>query len=188
MKRRNIEKLLPEVFRRTSQPETTLFTLLEVMEAFHEPAEEILQRLPTYFSPHAAPDPLVPLLATWVDLDWLWQVDGGASITRPMEAADQIQTLSCGLGRVRDLVRSAAFLSKWRGTSRGLVAFLGLATGIRGIQVDERVVGPNGRPMPFHIRILIPGKERHRGLIERIVKEEKPAYVTFDLKFEAQEG
>ncbi len=183
MKRRNIERLLPQIFRRTAKPGTVLFTLLEVMEALHEPVEQTLEDLPRFFAPHAAPDPFVPLLATWVDLDGLWQVEG-LSPTRPVNAADQARNLSCGIGRVRDLIADVAFLSKWRGTRRGLCRFLELATGISGYRIDESVPGPDGRPMPFHIRVVIPDSERHRTLIERIVREEKPAYVTFELRFE----
>ena len=182
MKRKKIERLLPQIFRRTAKSGTVLFTLLEVMEVLHEPVEQTLDGLPRFFSPHAAPDPFVPLLATWVDLDWLWQVEG-QSPTRPVKATDQVRNLSCGLGRVRDLIDSVAYLSRWRGTRRGLCGFLELATGMKGFKIDESVPGPDGRPMPFHIRVTVPGKE-HRALIERIVREEKPAYVTFELRFE----
>ncbi|MEM1180775.1 MAG: phage tail protein [Acidobacteriota bacterium] len=187
MKRSEIEWLLPRVFRSTCQPGTVLWTALEVMEAFHAPAERRLEELPRYFSPYATPDPFLPLLATWVDLDWLWQVEG-RSPTRPLDAWDQIRNLSCGLGRVRDLIAAAAKLSKWRGTGRGLIHLLELATGRRGFQIDESVSGPDGRPIPFHIRVRVPGKGLHQALIRRIVEEEKPAHVTFELRFEDPEA
>ncbi|HVR84197.1 MAG TPA: hypothetical protein VMU54_07800, partial [Planctomycetota bacterium] len=92
--------------------------------------------------------------------------------------------ISSGLGRLRELVAGAAYLSQWRGTWRGLGRFLEIATGVSGFTVEESVAGTDGELIPFHIRIGVPRNARvHRTLIERIITLEKPAYVTFELDF-----
>jgi phage tail-like protein len=178
MKRAAIERLLPEVYRRTVRPGGPLAALLEVMETLHGPSEAALEDVADVFSPYRTPDAFVPVLASWLDLERLFDVptDGevpAASLKRP---------ISTGLGRLRELVASASHLSQWRGTSRGLLRFLEIATGVEGFAVEERVPGPDGRPRPFHVRVRVPrAAALHRPLIERIIRHEKPAYVTYEL-------
>jgi phage tail-like protein len=178
MKREEIERLLPRVFRRTVRPGGPLLALLEVMEALHEPSEAALRRLDAALDPRRAPDAFVPFLAHWLDLDRLFEqrpAQGGAPATAP---------ITTGLGRLREVVAAAARLSQWRGTARGLQAFLETATGTPGFAIDEQVSGADGRPRPFHVRIRAPaGTAVHRALIERIIEQEKPAAVTFELEF-----
>jgi phage tail-like protein len=168
MKRNEIEQLLPEIFRRTARPGTPLFALLEVMEALHAPPEAVLEPLDGYFDPYRAPERFVPFLARWVDLGYLL-VDEGADATAP-------PTFPGGLGRLRDLIASAARLSKLRGTVRGLVLFL---------EIEEQVPGENGVPRPFHMRVRAPAaSEPLRRLVAQIVEMEKPAYLTYELVFD----
>lgn len=172
MKRNEIERLLPGVYQRTAGPGTPLDALLQAMEALQAPDEELLAHLETIFAPYEAPDEFVPMLARWVDLDRLLA-------ETPDYPAD---AFAGGLGRLRELIAAAAYLSKWRGTAQGLLHFLQTATGLSGWQIDEAVPGPDGRPLPFHIRVAAPaGAARYRPLIERIVQMEKPAYVTYEL-------
>lgn len=172
MKRNEIERLLPGVFQRTAQPGTPLDALLHAMEALHAPDQEALAHLESYFSAYEAPDEFVPMLARWVDLDRLLA-------ETPDHPAD---AFAGGLGRLRELVAAAAYLSKWRGTARGLLRFLQTATGLSGWEIDETVPGADGQPRPFHIRVVAPtGAARYRALVERIVEMEKPAYVTYEL-------
>lgn len=179
MKRAAIERLLPEVYRRTVRDGGPLAALLGVMEGLHAPSERVLAGIDGVFSPYRTPDAFVPVLAAWLDLEKLFDVPTqeevpAASLTRP---------ISTGMGRLRELVASAAGLSQWRGTARGLLRFLEIATGTQGFAVDERVPGPDGRPRPFHIRVRVPrAAAAHRSLIERIVRSEKPAYVTYELE------
>jgi hypothetical protein len=83
-----------------------------------------------------------------------------------------------GIGRLRELVASAAYLSRWRGTAKGLQRFLRTATGENDFEIKENV----DRPKLFHLVVIAPGPIRpHQGLIKRIVESEKPAYVTYEL-------
>lgn len=177
MKRSEIEPLLPGVFQRTVHPGNPLFALLEVMEALHAPSEQILAELDAYFDPYRTPDRFVPLLARWVDLDRL--------LVDPPEGRPPAAPLfPSGLGRLRELVMAAAFLSGWRGTRKGLLRFLETATGLQGFVIHEHVRGPGGQPKPFHILVRAPAEaEPYRVLIERIIEMEKPAYVTYELDF-----
>src|SRR5262249_49938521 len=98
--------------------------------------------------------------------------------------AARVPEFPTGDGRLRELVASAAYLSRWRGTRKGLLRFLEVATGLKGFDVDENVAGPDGRVRPLHVRVLAPhAAEPYQALIRRIVDLEKPAYVTYDLAF-----
>jgi phage tail-like protein len=184
MKRTQIERLLPEVFRRTAARSNPLPALLDTMEALHAPAEARLDRLDEVFDPHRTDERFLPLLAAWTDLDRLFTRSSRRATTTRSQAG-----LSTGNGRLRELIAGAAQLSQWRGTRRGLVAFLETATGAKGFAVDEQVDGPDGLPLAFHIRVRAPqALLPHRPLIERIVESEKPAHLTYDIEFTAQEG
>lgn len=195
MQRTEIERLLPEVFRSTlversplaepsSLPEPSpLAALLDVMASLHAPNEQVLDNLDRYFDPSRTDDRLVPLLSRWVDLERLF-VHSAAGAAEPGER----EPISTGTGRLRELIARAAYLSQWRGTRTGLIAFLETATGASGFDVDEQVLDPTtGRPRPFHVRVVAPLEvETHRPLIERIIELEKPAYVTYQLEFAAR--
>ena len=85
---------------------------------------------------------------------------------------------------MRELIAVAAYLSQWRGTLEGLCLFLETATGSLGFEVDEHVENAKGMPRPYHIHVKAPQScARDRSLIERIIEQEKPAYVTYDLEF-----
>ena len=170
MKREEIELLLPEVFQRTVHPGSPIFALVEAMEALHQPAEDALARLESFFDPRRTPPAFVPYLAKWVDFARILPVTSGAAC-------------------LRELIAASAELSQWRGTSRGLVLFLETATGVSGFQIDEQVLGTDGLPRPYHIRIVAPRlAAAHRALMERIIDSEKPAYVTYDLDIQPEGG
>jgi phage tail-like protein len=176
MRRTEIERLLPQIFQRTLQPGGPLVALLTVMEDLHQPAERVLEQLETYFDPRRCPDAFVPLLARWVDLGWL------LTAGEPDDTATPEASWPSGLGRLREVVAAAAYLSQWRGTAVGLLHFLETATGVSGFQIDEQVTDPSGRVQPFHLRIhLPPAAQPYQTLIERIIESEKPAYVTYEL-------
>lgn len=180
MNRDAIERLLPEIFRRTVRPGEPLSALLDVMEELHAPAEASLDRIDATLDPRRTDDRFVPYLAGWLDLERLFDDATDAFVGRDGKR----QPVSTGLGRLRELIGSAAYLSQWRGTSRGLQRFLEVATGQRGFVIEEQVRDKSGNEIPFHILVHAPASVRaHRSLLDRIIRLEKPAYVTYDLDF-----
>jgi phage tail-like protein len=180
MRRNEIERLLPEVFQRTLRPGGVISAIIELMEALHWPDEQVLAGVERAFSAYRAPDRFVPFLARWVDLDRFFPPPPAGTL-----AGEWSQPLlPTGLGRLRELIAAAAFLSQWRGTARGLRLFLETATGLHGFEIEESIAGADGLPRPFHIRVHAPEEAKlHRALIERIIAQEKPAYVTYELEF-----
>jgi phage tail-like protein len=170
MKQESISTLLPSVFQRAAGPQTLMEALLGSMETLHAPSEEIIANIDHFFDPYQASEAFVFLLARWTDLDPLWN------------RSPEQQQFAGGIGRLRELIAAAAPLSKWRGTSRGLILFLRTATGLEGFQIEEEVIGDDGLPRPFHIRVTIPIEAAsYRGLVDRIIALEKPAYVTYEI-------
>jgi phage tail-like protein len=181
MERKQIEALLPGVFRDGLGPGRPLDALLGVIEALHRPCKEALDREETYFCPMRAPEPFLLMLARWVGLHELL-----APFTGQSDEPEHTRLAVQGLGRFRGLIASAATLHAWRGTARGLQHFLEIGTGIRGFQIDESPADEQGEPLPFHLRVCAPGEARaQQVLIERIIESEKPAYVTCELEFES---
>jgi phage tail-like protein len=175
MKRTGIERLLPNVFQRVVLPGSPLSAILDVMEVLHTPVEDVLSRMDSYFSPYRAPDSFVPLLAQWVDLDrfFLAETPEGVVLRIPQE-----------VGQLRELVAIAAQLSQLRGTRHGLELFLETATGITGFEIDEAVRDSDGSVRPFHICVRVPAEaRRHRALIEKIVEQERPAHLTYEVRY-----
>lgn len=179
MKHQNIKRLLPEVFQRTDQPGSALYAILETMEALTEPAEDILQQVPDYFNPYLSPEKFLPFLASWVDLDRFFP-----SLQQP--TIEQCSVPKQNYGNLRELILAAPKLSKLRGTSAGLKLFLETATGQTGFEIKENSE-INGEKQAFHIEIIAQKKaKKHSSLIKRIIEQEKPAYVTYQLEFKDQ--
>lgn len=183
MKLNEIKALLPAVFQRTlpvtnEPPATTtpLGVLLELMEQLPARSEEALTRLDATFDPRRTDDAFVPYLASWVDLDRLFEPMNPLVRTgRPRPP------FSTGLGRLRELTASAAWLAKWRGTVPGLRRFLQVATGDSEIEILDHV-DRDGKPRLFHFTVRVPARLKpHHALIERIIDSEKPAYTTYEL-------
>jgi phage tail-like protein len=152
------------------------------MESLHEPSLRALERLDAVFDPRRTPDAFVPFLATWVDLERLFD----PRFSDPSRSRAPIDT---GLGRLRELTAAAADLSKWRGTTRGLLRFLETATGESGFEIVEEVSDSEGRQKPFHVVVRAPSSVApYRRLIERIIDQEKPAYVTYELVIGSDEA
>lgn len=178
MRRDQIAQLLPEVFRTTLAPRTPLAALLEIMEMLHAPSENILEDIDKIFDPYRTPDAFVPMLASWVDLDRFFNQRKVGVDT------NESAPLSSGMGRLRELIVAANELSQWRGTTKGLIRFLELATGVSGFAINEQSIDERGLPRPFHIEVSAPPETmRHKALITQILEQEKPAYVTYKLAF-----
>jgi phage tail-like protein len=173
VKREAIVERLPDVFKQAATGERNpLAAVLGVMEELHARDEEILAGFGRYVDSRRTPDEFVTYLATWVDYGWL--------LLDPPENpyADVERPFAGGLGRLRELIASAASESKWRGTSAGLVRMLERATGVQGYHVEETVTDKSGRQLPFHVRVIVPrGAEHYLDLVRRIVQHEKPAHV-----------
>jgi phage tail-like protein len=178
MKQAEIQRLLPEIFQRAVSPGNPLAGVLAVMELLQTPSEEVLQHLETYFDPQRTPPAFVAYLAGWVDLDQL------LSVSPARGAPDSPPVFPTGVGRLRELVAAAPYLSKWRGTARGLLTFLEIATGQKGFMIEEQPPDQAGLPRPFHLRIQAPAMSlASQALVEAIIKIEKPAYVTFEISY-----
>lgn len=178
MKAAEIQQLLPAVFQRTLQPGAPLSAIIDVMESLHAPAETAIAELDRILDPRRTPDAFVPLLARWVDLDRLL-----ANRLVGKEATVQ-GLMPTGLGRLRELIARAAYLSKWRGTRKGLLAFLQVATGMSDFEISEDVADDEGGIRPFHIRVTCSAAAKtHLDIIREIIESEKPAYVTYELAF-----
>ncbi len=176
MKRDAILRLLPAVFQRTARPGTPLVALLDAMEALHAPAEEALGCWDATLDPRRTADAFVPYLARWVDLEDLLERSPTGAAREPFAP---------GLGRLRELIAAAPALARLRGTAKGLLLFLETATGVRGFTVEESVLGPDGQPLPFHVRLHAPAATApYRSLIVRIIDREKPAFVTYEMTFD----
>ncbi len=179
MKRSEIEQLLPQIFQRSIKPGSPLLALLEVMETHHQPAEEVLDRIETYFNAYRTPDSFVFFLLRWVDLERLFHRDSAIRI----DDAEYLASFSIGTGRLRELIAAAARLSQWRGTAKGLQLFLETATGVPGFELEENLSEIDGA-RPFHVCVRVPlVMKPHQALIEQIIEQEKPAYVTYELQF-----
>jgi phage tail-like protein len=177
-----IRYLLPDVFQSALGERSPLTAILHVMEAFHAPVEAEIGRFPDRLDPRRTSDGFIPLLARWVDLDRLFDERVRGRDVSPK------RLLPTGLERLRELVAMAAVLSQWRGTALGLRLFLETATGLKGFQIDEHVLGEDGRRRPYHVRIGCPAAaQAYEHLVRRIVVSEKPAYVTYELQFQVSE-
>jgi phage tail-like protein len=194
MRRADIEHLLPSIYRLALDPpaewglapDEALGALLDAMETLHQPIEDVLDHLETYLDPRRARATFVPYLAGWLDLDWVLgdPPEDGATRQRPAPRAG-VEPIGSGSGRLRELAAAATELARWRGTEHGLRRFLVTATGLPGFVIRDAQVEGDSLP-PFHIVVEAPAEAAPlRGLIERIIAEEKPAYVTHELRFGA---
>lgn len=179
MDRRRIARFLPETYQAAIRPDNPLGALLAAMESLHAPAEAALDDLDRYVDAHRAPDAFVFMLADWMDLGRYVEWSGGRpGAGRPRFAA--------GIPRLRLLVAEAAELSRGRGTRAALERFLEVAVGVPGFTVEENPPDAAGAPRLFHIRVRAPSAARRlEDLVRRIVDEERPAYATYEVEFEA---
>jgi len=179
MRRSEIARLLPSVYRQTLAEGQPLWVLLEVMADMHQPSELVLDEIEEYFDPYRTPPEFLPFLARWLDLDRVF----------PEACRYGRETCNTGTaeGNLRELIAAATSLSQWRGTKTGLKRFLEIGTGISGFDIHEMVRAPNGATRPFHIRVVAPKESRpYQSMIERVIDQEKPAHVTCELIFKTR--
>lgn len=167
MKTEKIARLLPEIFQATVGASSPLDGFLAAQEQLQAPCESAISGFPEHLDPRTAAPPFVYMLARWMDLDHL--LDGPSDAPR----------FAAGVGRLRELVASAAQNGRERGTERALVRFLETATGCGGFTVATDGAGT------FHFQVSAPEEARPlKTLVERIIRAEKPAFATFELRFE----
>lgn len=124
-----------------------------------------IDMLPFLFDTAVAPDSLVRAIGSWVGLEWV-------DPTLP----DLAQ---------RRLVRGYSALLPWRGTRKGLSELLLLITGVEPDIVDSGgVYLENEAPLSApHVRISLSSSGPATDVdLLRIVREELPATVTFELE------
>ena len=175
MKQDKIKTFLPAVFQRTVHDGNPQAAFLSLMEILHEPTEEVLAGVDRFFDARRTPDEFVPFLARWVNLDRVFAADDTNELDSPLRPK---------IGYLRELIANATYLSKWRGTKKGLLLFLQTATGEKDFEIEERVKGEDGLTKPFHLKIRAPqAVEAQADLLSRIIESEKPVHLTYELVF-----
>ena len=110
MRRPEIERLLPTVYQLAIdpvedwliEPDRRLGAVLDAMETLHDPIEQILNALEAWLNPRRAPEPFVPYLAGWVDLDRMTSLDPvapGARRVGGAPARDALTMAAATVGR-----------------------------------------------------------------------------------------
>jgi phage tail-like protein len=180
MQRAAIERLLPSVFQRALLQQSPLMAVLDVMEDMHAPCERAIAAVADVFNARHTEERYLTMLAHWVNLDRIYPTPGEGS--NSLDWHPQVAPIAPG--RLRELICNAAFLAQWRGTARGLQRFLEIATGVSPYVLQENVRAEDGTVVPYHVRLIAPlAAQVHQELIERIVEQEKPAYVTWELSW-----
>jgi len=149
---------------------------LLIFESILGPIENTVNNTPLYFDPKVIPEPMLPWLASWVDLvlDPRW----------PEE-------------KRRELVRSAAELYRWRGTKRGLSEYLRIYTGsipevteyVEGVKLgpDAKLgvntqLGSVGGGNHFTVSLNLDGDDTiDIDTIKTIIESQKPAHTIYSL-------
>ena len=170
--------------QRAATEGTPLEALLAAMEEIHAPIEGAFSRFPFALDPRTAPDEFLPFISEWVDVRDLASVE-----TRTDARVPRGREPESDIARLRALSMAAAELAKWRGTRRGLLLLLELATGVKGFEIVEGRA-PDGTPRPFSIDVIIPfDAAAVLPLVSRILIKEKPAYATCTVRVaEPDEG
>jgi hypothetical protein len=169
--------LLPAVYQRILKdpnrpPNLVLLALLEVMVELQRPDLEVLAELDTYFDRYQAPEAFVPLLASWLDLDWLFTLQ-----PERLDAAAAREISPLEIGRLRELVAAATHFARLRGTAQCLLDFMETATNVHGLAVDDRVPERS-----FYLRVWVPPEGKPwRAILRRMLDVLKPAYTKADL-------
>jgi phage tail-like protein len=173
----DIRRLLPAVMQRAATEGTPLEALLATMEAIHAPIEGAFSRFPFALDPRTAPAEFLPFISEWVDVRDLASMETrtDARVSRGREPDSEN-------ARLRALAMAAAELAKWRGTRRGLLRLLELATGVTGFEIVEGRAS-DGTPRPFSIDVIVPADAAAAlPLVTRILTKEKPAYATCSIR------
>ncbi len=182
MERSEILTLLPGVFQQTLATEdveesgnSVLLLLIDIMSFLHADIDKQLTTVEDYFNPCRTPhNEFVDYLGRWMDLDRLWNNKSSSDLFVKHELIAQ----DC----LQELITSAAYLSQWRGTNKGLCHFLNIATGSNSITIQENI-NNKGERQSFHFLVLIPDNRKQQlKLIKTIIEQEKPVYISYEIK------
>lgn len=160
---------LPAIY----QSNEFLRRFMQIFEDLYVPVDDILDHVADYFDPDLTASDFLPWLAGWIalTLDENWTKE-----------------------KQRLLLRHAAELYRWRGTRRGLRAYLHIYLGkadMRQIYYDDDLVRieEDLNPMngnSFHFTVHVSGKgltAEERDRLEDHIFTQKPAHTVFTLKW-----
>jgi len=136
---------------------------LRIFEDALAPVEDVLNWTHFYFDPRMAPPSFLPWLASWIDLvlDENW----------PEEHR-------------RELIRRGVELYQWRGTKRGLLAYLRIYAGVEP-EIVEHFTAADGGPFQFTVILHVPDMTSvNETRLRRIIEAEKPAHTGYTLRVE----
>jgi len=166
-------EFLPPVFMK----DPLMGQFLRIFEDILNPIENTVGNLALYFDPLLTPEPILPWLASWVDIT--------LNPSWPLEQR-------------RELVSKAAELYRWRGTRRGLTEYLRIYTGRRpeileyipGMILDEKtqlgvntVLGSSGTGHHFTVILEVDEKEKiDMQVVRNIIESQKPAHTSYTLQ------
>jgi phage tail-like protein len=167
---------LPAVFRQ----DEFMGRFLGIFESVLAPLEGVVDELPYYTDPTVCPEEVLPYLTHWVATEM--------GETWPAE-------------RQRRILAVAAELHRWRGTRRGLKAYLEAVTGgtpLVAENTDGSRLGPDnrlglsarlGRAIPNHVTVTLAvheGEEPDPTEVAALIEEQKPAHATYLLRIVAR--
>lgn len=186
---------LPQVYQEVD----FIGRLLKIFEESFDPSVETLRGLWAYLDARTSPTALLPFLAHWVG----W----------PTTDALWAHGLQHHPQRLRQLIVRAMELYRYRGTAKGLKLYLHLYLGLpndnRAIQIENgadpgfkigearlgdrntAIISSYRKRYHFRVRLRWPGAEQDdfldqkRKLIHTIIRQEKPAFCTYDLRIES---
>ena len=164
---------LPALFR----DDEFMGQFLLIFESILKPIENTVDNIPLYFNPLITPEPLLPWLASWMNLtlDPTWPEK-----------------------RRRELVKSAAELYRWRGTKRGLTEYLRIYTGsvpeiseyTPGMRLNHETklgintqLGSSGGGHHFTVTLELDAtSEVKDSTVKAIIEVQKPAHAAYTLQ------
>lgn len=119
------------------------------------PAQQSIAHFQLYLDPRVAPRSFMPWLS-----DWLAEI---------MDERWPIETQ-------RELLANASWLYQARGTRAGLLRYLRICTGCEA-DIAENLDGPHS----LRVTLRAAGRQVDRDMVERIVRINCPAHVTFSI-------
>lgn len=167
--RGRVANVLPRNFDLgTPRDKDPMAAAVTAMAALLASIEAEIDGAPACLDPRRAPARFLPLLARWVDLEWLLERD-----------AQGAYRLRAGGDRLRELIATRAWCLRHRGQKEPLLLTLELATGLDGFRVETDPEKPDA---PYCFVLKAPALDAtSRAMVRLVVEQEKPAYATWRL-------